>query len=130
MDVDSGPVIFGFGSVASAFGIGAAKATGRLDHAVPMTLEAVACAWPTPFGGLIPGILGRVAADAGCLGEVALLFSMTRPLRGLEVVPFVGHFPGTVWLLLCTYASIGFLLIALEIRTCLKLFSRRQTRVQ
>ena len=130
MDVDSGPVIFGFGSVASAFGIGAAKATGRLDHSVPMTLEAVACAWPTPFGGLIPGILGRVAADAGCLGEVALLFSMTRPLRGLEVVPFVGHFPGTVWLLLCTYASIGFLLIALEIRTCLKLFSRRQTRVQ
>jgi hypothetical protein len=97
MDVDSGPVIFDFGSVASAFGIGAAKAAGRLDHAVPLTLEAVACSWPTPFGFLIPGFLGRVAAEGSCLGEIALLFSMTRPLRGLEVVPFSGRIPGCVW---------------------------------
>ena len=130
MDVDSGPVIFDFGSVASAFGIGAAKAAGRLDHAVPLTLEAVACSWPTPFGCLIPGFLGRVAADGSCLGEIALLFSMTRPLRGLAVVPFAGRIPGSVWLLLLAYAGIGILLIASEIRSCRRLFARRQPRVQ
>ena len=55
MDVDSGPVLWEFGSVASAFGIGAAKSVGRFDHAAPLTMEAVACSWPTPFGPLIPG---------------------------------------------------------------------------
>jgi hypothetical protein len=79
MDVDSGPVFCEFGSVASAFGIGAAKAVGRFDHAAPLTLEAGAGAWPTPFGMLIPGFMGRVAVDSWSLGEVALHFSMTRP---------------------------------------------------
>ena len=37
MDVDSGPVLCGVGSVASAFGIGAAKTAGRCDHAAPLT---------------------------------------------------------------------------------------------
>ena len=35
MDVDSGPVLCRIGSVSSAFGIGAAKAVGRIDHAAP-----------------------------------------------------------------------------------------------
>ena len=39
MDVDSGPVLFGIGSVASAFGIGAAKTAGRIDHAAPLTMR-------------------------------------------------------------------------------------------
>ena len=86
LDVDSGPVLFGFGSVASAFGIGAAKAVGRFDHVVPLTMEAVACAWPTPFGFLVPGLMGRLAADSWCLGEIALLFSMTRPAHGQNVI--------------------------------------------
>ena len=33
MDVDAGPVIGGYGTAASAFGIGAARANGRLDRA-------------------------------------------------------------------------------------------------
>ena len=130
MDVDSGPVLFGLGSVASAFGIGAARSAGRLDHAVPLTLEAVACSWPTPFGPLIPGLLGRWAADAGCLGEVALLFSMARPVRGLEIVPFAGRVPGIVWLLPATQAGLGLLFIVLELASLRKARRRRQARVQ
>jgi len=35
-DVDSGPVVDGFGIAASAFGVGAARANGRFDHAYPL----------------------------------------------------------------------------------------------
>lgn len=115
-DVDSGPVLFGFGSVASAFGIGAAKSAGRLDHAVPLTLEAVACSWPTPFGWLVPGSLGWLAADGGCLGEVALLFSMTRPFHGHAFVPFTGGIPRIVWALMLLYLAFGLFWIAAAFR--------------
>ncbi|MBI4559648.1 MAG: hypothetical protein HY706_18830 [Candidatus Hydrogenedentes bacterium] len=128
MDVDSGPVLFGFGSVASVFGIGAAKSVGRVDHAAPLTMEAVACAWPTPFGFLIPGIMGKLAADSWSLGEVALLFSMTRPTIVSETVPFTGSAPLLVWVLLAIYAILGLLFIALEIRSCRRLIRRNKER--
>lgn len=113
MDVDSGPVWFGLGSVASAFGIGAARSAGRLDHAVPLTLEAVACSWPTPFGLLVPSLLGKTAANSACLGEIALLFAMTRPIQVATTVAFDGPAPRVVWLLLAAYAGIGSALLAL-----------------
>ena len=116
MDVDSGPVVFGFGSVASAFGIGAANSVGRLDHSVPLTLEAVACAWPTPFGFLVPKLMGLVAVDGPSLGEVALLFSMSRPCLVDTVVPFEGKIPGVVWLMLFGYLGVGMMFISLEVR--------------
>ena len=53
-------------------------------------MEAVACSWPTPFGFLLPGLMGRVAVKSWSLGEVALLFSMTRPTLAAETVPFEG----------------------------------------
>lgn len=59
--VDSGPVAFGIGSVASVFGIGAARANGRFDHAVVLTSEVLAASWPTPFWSARPwndGVLG------------------------------------------------------------------------
>jgi len=117
MDVDSGPVVSGFGSVASAFGIGAAKTVGRIDHAAPLTMEAVACSWPTPFGPLIPGLMGQLAAKSRSLGEVALLFSMTRPRLAAETVPFKGHTPYIVWLLLSAYTVAGLFFIWFEIRS-------------
>ena len=127
-DIDSGPVWFGRGSVASAFGIGAARAAGRLDHAVPLTLEAVACSWPTPFGSLLPGLLGKLVADAPCLGDVALLFAMTRPV-GPDVVPFTGPLPRVVWLLPAAWTVLGLLIVAAEILG-LRRERRRQTFVQ
>lgn len=126
MDVDSGPVLFGFGSVASAFGIGAAKGVGRFDHAVPLTLEAIACSWPTPFGLLIPGLMGKAAVDGWCLGEVAILFSMTRPCRTINVIPFEGHAPWIVYVLMFAYLSAGLTLIFLEIRSWVPWKVRRQ----
>ena len=117
MDVDSGPVLFGFGSVASAFGIGAAKGVGRLDHAVPLTMEAIACSWPTPFGLLIPGLMGKAAVDGWCLGEVAILFSMTRPCQTTNIIPFEGHVPWIVYLLMFIYFLVGLTFIYLEIRS-------------
>jgi hypothetical protein len=106
-DVDSGPVFCEFGSVASAFGIGAAKSVGRMDRAVPLTLEAVACSWPTPFGFLVPMAMGERAADGACLAETALLFSMTRPNRLEQTVIFRGHAPLLVWVLFFVYIGTG-----------------------
>ncbi|MEN6451694.1 MAG: hypothetical protein ABFC96_14475 [Thermoguttaceae bacterium] len=116
-DVDSGPVLCEIGSVSSAFGIGAAKAVGRYDHAAPMTAEMVACSWPTPFGFLIPGVMGRVAAKSWSLGEVAMLFSMTRPTLTENAVPFRGRHAAIVWIMLAFYAGSGVFLIWFEIRT-------------
>jgi hypothetical protein len=126
MDVDSGPVLFELGSVASAFGIGAAKTAGRYDHAAPLTMEAVACSWPTPFGPLIPGFMGRVAAKSWSLGEVGLVFSMTRPTLAAQTVPFEGRAPAVVWILFVMYAAIGLFLIWYEIR-CLRRRIRRNS---
>jgi hypothetical protein len=123
-DVDSGPILFGFGSVASTFAIGAANTVGRCDHAAPLTMEAVACCWPTPFGFLIPGLMGRVAVQSWSLGEVALLFSMTRPTYAAQPIPFEGPTPPIVWLLLAVYAGLGLLAIWFEIRSCRRLVRR------
>lgn len=117
MDVDSGPVLCRIGSVSSAFGIGAAKTCGRYDRAAPLTMEAVACSWPTPFGFLIPGLMGRLGAKSWSLGEVALLFSMTRPTLAVRTVPFTGHAPGIVWLCLVAYLLAGVFFIWFEIRS-------------
>jgi hypothetical protein len=116
MDVDSGPVLFELGSVASAFGIGASRAAGRLDHTVPLTLEAIACSWPTPFGFLVPGLMGTLAADSWPLGETALLFSMTRSIRSETVTPYQGGIPYAVCALLLLYAGLGAFFLIMEIR--------------
>ncbi|MBU4459253.1 MAG: hypothetical protein KJ579_01695 [Verrucomicrobia bacterium] len=115
-DVDSGPVLWDIGSVASAFGIGAARLSGRLDHAVPLTYEAVAASWPTPFGLLLPGAMGKHAAGSWSLGEIALLFSMTRPLPPGQPVRFTGRVPGSVWIMLFVYTGLGSLLLCAGIR--------------
>ncbi len=126
MDVDSGPVLCGIGSVSSAFGIGAAKAVGRIDHAAPLTMQAVACSWPTPFGFLLPGLMGRLAVKSWSLGEVALLFSMTRPALATETVPFEGHTPLIVWVLLVVYTGAGLFFIWFEIRSVRRLIRRHK----
>lgn len=115
-DVDSGPVLFEYGSVASAFGIGAAKACGRADRAAVLTMEAVACSWPTPFGFLMPRAMGHLAVGGGCLAESALLFSMTRPNRTGSTDPFVGPVPLVVWGVTFAYLGLGAFLIGAEWR--------------
>jgi hypothetical protein len=126
MDVDSGPVVCGIGSVSSAFGIGAAKTVGRIDRAAPLTAETVAASWPTPFGFLVPGLMGRLAVKSWSLGEVALLFSMTRPTSAAETVPFTGHAPLVVWACFVVYAGAGVFFIGFDIRSTCRLVRRRR----
>ena len=116
MDADTGPIVNEFGSVASMFAIGASKSVGRLDHTVPLTVEAVAYLWPTPFGFLIPSVAGKLAVDSWSLGDVALLFSMTRPIYEEKTIPFKGALPWSIWGILFGFIGIGSLLIWLEIR--------------
>lgn len=116
MDVDSGVIIDDIGSVATLFGIGASKSLGRFDHTVPLTIETITYAWPTPFGFLLPSLIGQASVDSFTLGDVALLFSMTRPTYTKDIISFQGMLPLGVWLVLFTFISLGFLLIWIEIR--------------
>lgn len=78
VEVDAGPVIGGYGAAASAFGIGAARANGRMDHAYPLSALALTGAWRLPDGTLpVPRLLSD-AIDAPYLGESAVLFCLTR----------------------------------------------------
>lgn len=110
-DVDSGPTLFGVGSVATGFGLGAARSVGRYDFAVPLAMETVAASWPTPFGLVLPGTLGWIAADGWCFGELALQFSMTRPNLSGGVTKYEGEVPGMVWALLVIYLTGAGLLL-------------------
>lgn len=110
-DVDSGPTLFGVGSVATGFGLGAARSVGRHDYAVPLAMQIVPAAWPTPFGFILPGVLGWAAADGWCFGELALQFSMTRPNLSGDVTSYEGGVPGMVWVFLGLYLGGGGLLL-------------------
>jgi len=111
MDVDAGPVLAGHGISACAFGVGAARANGRYDHAYPLTAEMLAISWPLPNGILaLPRLLSD-AVDAPLVGEAAILFSLTRtPAEGV-VIRKGGHLPIFVWLLLFFYFGIGSILV-------------------
>ena len=77
-DMDAGPVIGGFGMASSAFGVGAARANGRFDHAYPLSAQMIAATWPLPDGTLLlPRILSK-SVDAPMLGEACILYNMTR----------------------------------------------------
>ena len=77
-DVDAGPVLLGYGAGACAFGVGAARAMGRFDHAYALGAEAIVGSWPLPDGTLLgPRVLSNLS-DAPYLGEAAVLFALTR----------------------------------------------------
>lgn len=116
MDVDSGPVILGMGSVASLFGIGAARANGRFDQAAVLSLQVLSVSWPTPFGLLVPGAMGWVAADGWCFGDLALSFAMTRPTYSRVTVSHDGSVPPLTWLMIVFYLGIGSLIVVREVR--------------
>ncbi|MEM7115654.1 MAG: hypothetical protein AAF614_24645 [Chloroflexota bacterium] len=79
-EVDAGPVLAGYGTAASAFGIGAGRVNGRFDHAYPLSLEALVATWPLPNGTLLgPRLLSNLS-DAPFIGEAILLFNFTRQL--------------------------------------------------
>jgi len=110
-DVDAGPVVAGHGVAATAFGIGAARANGRFDHAYPMSAEAIVASWPLPDGTLLGARVLSNMADAPFIGETALLFNFTRtPAEGFAVKKG-GRLPVLVYCALAFYFGIGALLV-------------------
>jgi hypothetical protein len=90
-EIDAGPVIDGFGTAASAFGIAAARRNGRFDHAYALSSELVAASWTLPGGTLLFPRLASHAADAPYLGEAAsLCFLTVQPAPGATIVPASG----------------------------------------
>jgi hypothetical protein len=116
-DVDSGPVLGGFGCAACAFGVGAARVNGHFEHAYPLTAEMLVTSWPLPNGTrLLPRLLSN-AADAPFLGEAAILFNLTRlPAEGFAVKTG-GSIPWFVWIFLALQIGAGLILIAAPLRS-------------
>lgn len=105
-EVDAGPVLSGYGTAASAFGIGAARANGHFEHAYPLSAEALVASWPLPSGRLlVPSLLSNLS-DAPYTGESGLLFSLTRLPRekGTNVAAYL---PLSVYLGLGGYFAVG-----------------------
>lgn len=111
-DVDAGPVIAGHGIAACAFGLGAARANGRFDHAYPLAAEMLAVSWPLPDGTLaLPRLLSN-AVDAPYLGEAAILYNLTRaPPAGVVSRPAAG-LPLFAYLMTACYFVLGLALLA------------------
>ncbi len=106
MDVDAGPVVAGYGTAASAFGIAAARANGHFEKAYPLSAQALVVAWPLPGGTLmVPRLLSNYS-DAPFVGEAALLFSLTR--RPIVNSPgSAGRLPLLVYLVLGFHAVVA-----------------------
>jgi hypothetical protein len=111
VDVDAGPVMAGYGTAASAFGIAAARANGRFDHAYPLGAEAIVASWPLPNGTLLaPRVLSDLS-DAPYVGESALLFSLAqRPVVEADAAEG-GRIPLVVYLGVLFYLGAGALCI-------------------
>jgi hypothetical protein len=104
-EIDAGPVVGGFGTSASAFGIAAARRNGRLDQAHTLTAQMFATSWPALDGSLrIPGMVSHPAAPL--LGESALAYFLTlRPAAGAPVVTG-GRITPLVWGALLFYFGV------------------------
>lgn len=107
IEVDAGPVISGYGTAASGFGIGAARANGRFDQAFALSAEALAISWPLPDGTrLAPRVLSNLS-DAPYVGEAVLLFALTRHAETDVRNRTPGSIPFVVPLIVLFYASMG-----------------------
>lgn len=116
-DVDAGPCIDGHGFAASAFGLGAARAQGRMDHAYPLATEMLAVSWPLPNGRLLLPSMLSDCTDAPYLGECGILYNLTRtPLDGFEVQRG-GHLPGLVLIVMAIYLIGGLYCVVTSLLT-------------
>lgn len=126
-DVDAGPVMAGYGTAASAFSVGAARANGRFDHAYPLGAEILIASWPLADGTLLmPRILSN-ATDAPYIGETGVLFALTRmPVGDVEIVKGT-TIPSIVYVFLAIYILGGILLILGQL-LALRRWRRRESQ--
>jgi len=102
-DVDCGPVIAGFSPGANAFGVAAARANGRFDHAYMLTAQVLAACWPLPDGTMLGARILSSSAHAPHLGESAICYFLTQqPVAGAKIVTG-GHMPVFVFILVVFY---------------------------
>lgn len=121
-EVDAGPVVAGFGTAASAFGVGAARRQGDMDRAYPLAAQAVLAAWPLPNGTLLGPRLVSNLSDAPLVGEAALLYALSQtPAK--PAAPSTAATPAAVWLVMTLAVAFGLLLPAL----CIRLARRRRS---
>jgi hypothetical protein len=114
-DEDEAIVIKDYRYVQTVFSIGAARANGRINHSCPLTMEVVACSWPTPFGLIVARLLSYASCKSACLGEVALLFLMTRPIANNQITVYEGRMPMLVNVIISFYLIFGILILLPEI---------------
>jgi hypothetical protein len=127
-DVDSGPVLGGYGCSACAFGVGAARANGHFEQAYPLTAEMLVASWPLPNGArLLPRLFSN-AADAPYLGEAAILFNLTRLPGPGVTVKTGGSIPNFVWIFLLVQLGLGSLFLVGAIQS-LRFWSKYQASV-
>ncbi|GJM26999.1 MAG: hypothetical protein DHS20C16_34140 [Phycisphaerae bacterium] len=120
-DMDAGPVIGGFGMAASAFGLGAARANGRFDHAYPLSAQMIAATWPLPDGTLLlPRILSK-SVDAPLLGEACILYNMTRPHVTAEPPTTGGTIPPLAVGIVFVYFAAAALFIIPSVRMLVRI---------
>jgi len=106
-DVDAGPVLYGYGAGACAFGVGAARVMGRFDHAFPLGAEAIVGSWPLPDGTLLgPRFLSNLS-DAPHLGEAAVIFALTRRSVDVPQVAGQGKLPWSVHAVILLALCLG-----------------------
>jgi hypothetical protein len=129
LDVDSGPVLKGFGCAACAFGVGAARVNGHFEHAYPLTTEMLVTSWPLPNGTrLFPQLLSN-ATDAPYLGEAGILFNLTRlPAEGVAIKTG-GSIPGFVLIFLTLQFGFGLILLIAPILSFLRWRKHQLTMV-
>jgi hypothetical protein len=110
-DIDSGPVITGYGTAATAFGIGAARSLGQFEEARALSLQAIAASLPLPNGRLLLPRLLSDLSDAPLLGEAALLYNLSQPAApGFAEVAGITEgapTPAIVWLVLSLQLLLG-----------------------
>ena len=120
-EIDAGPVLDGFGTAASAFGIAAARRNGRFDHAWLLSTELSAAGWTLPGETMLLPRAFSHAADAPFLGEAAIVHFLTvQPAQGVAIVPGGGAPSGLV--IFGLLVLFGFPLLAL--RSLLRAFGR------
>jgi hypothetical protein len=106
-DVDSGPILAGYGTAASAFGVGATRTFGRFDQSYPLSVEALVASWPLPDGTrFAPRMLSNLS-DAPYIGEVSLLFALTRRPIASNNIPGNKFVPASVYFGLIFYLICG-----------------------
>jgi hypothetical protein len=111
IDVDSGPVIAGFGASASSFGMGAARASNRFDNAYPLGAELITANLPLLDGTLLTARYLSNATHAKYTGEASLLFSFTRMPQDTPIFAKDVEMPPIVYFMIALYVLIGIIMV-------------------